>query len=209
MDLTTVQRGLQSAKRVPRYYMRLPNDKQRRDYLYSKLDIHPSLHGPERLLRESSVFSSTYSASDYTETTQSPVSLPPAVSANNWDSTILPQTVSPTASHPRQQAPVLAMDESQKDIRSKGKKVKTTSLDRVRRSSHADANPQSGYVINQSSIMAQNVQKQHNGTALNLSNFNAQEQNQTFNLSHNAPSPTPSADEKHLGGSGKRRDQPD
>jgi hypothetical protein len=107
------------------------------------------------------------------------------------------------------------MDKSQKYIRSKGKKgkkgkkVNTSSVDRVGRSTHADTNPQSDYVINQRSIMAQNVQKQHNGTALNLSNFNAQEQNQTFNLSHNAPSPTPSADEKHLGGSGTRHDQPD
>jgi len=111
----------------------------------------------------------------------------------------------------RQQAPALAMDKSQKDIRSKGKKgkkVNTSSVDRVGRSSHADTNTQSGYVINQRSIMAQNAQKRHNGTALNLSNFNAQEQNQTLNLSHNAPSPTPSADEKHLGGSGTRRNQP-
>ena len=209
MDLTAVQRGLQSAKRAPRYHMPLPNDKQRRDHLYSKLDTHPSLHGSERLLRESSVFSSTYSAYDHTDTTRSPVALPPTVSANNWDSAILPQTVSLTASHPRQQAPVLAMDESRKDIRPKGKKVNTTSVDRVGRSSHADTNPQSGYIINQRSIMAQNVHKQHNGTALNLSNFNAQEQNQTLNLSHNAPSLTPSADEKHLGGSGTRRDQSD
>ena len=101
------------------------------------------------------------------------------------------------------------MHESQKDIRSKGKKVNTTSVDRVGRSSHADTNPQSGYIVDQRSIMAQNVHKQHNGTALNLSNFNAQEQNQTLNLSHNAPSLTPSADEKHLGGSGTRRDQSD
>ncbi|CAN9097011.1 unnamed protein product [Alternaria alternata] len=209
MDLTAVQRGLQSAKRAPRYHMPLPNDKQRRDHLYSKLDTHPSLHGSERLLRESSVFSSTYSASDHTDTTQSPVALPPVVSANNWDPAISPRTASPTASHLRQQAPALAMDKLQKDIRSKGKKVNTSSVDRVGRSSHADTNPQSGYVINQRSITAQNVQKQHNGTALNLSNFNAQEQNQTFNLSHNAPSPTPSADEKHLGGSGTRCDQPD
>ncbi|KAB2109981.1 hypothetical protein AG0111_0g2062 [Alternaria gaisen] len=209
MDLSAVQRGLQSAKRAPRYHMPLPNEKQRRDHLYSKLDTRPSLHGSQRLLRESSVFSSAYSASDHTDTTQSPVALPPAVSANNWDSAILPQTVSPTASHPRQQAPVLAMDESRKDIRSKGKKVNTTSVDRVGRSSHADTNPQCGYIINQRWIMAQNVQKQHNGTALNLSNFNAQEQNQTFNLTHNAPSLTPSADEKHLGGCGTRRDQSD
>ena len=207
MDLTAVQRGLQSAKRAPRYHMPLPNDKQRRDHLYSKLDTHPSLHGSERLLRESSVFSSTYSAYDHTDTTQSPVALPPTVSANNWDSAILPQTVSLTASHPRQQAPVLSMDKSQKDIRSKGKKVNTTSVDRVGRSSHADTNPQSGYIINQRSIMAQNVHKQHNGTALNLSNFNAQEQNQTFNLSHNTPSPTPSVDGKHLGRRDTRRDQ--
>jgi hypothetical protein len=99
------------------------------------------------------------------------------------------------------------MDKSQKDIRSKGKKVNTTSVDRVRRSSHADTNPQSGYIVDQRSIMAQNVQKQHNGTALNLSNFNAQEQNQTFNLSHNTPSPTPSVDGKHLGRRDTRRDQ--
>jgi hypothetical protein len=103
------------------------------------------------------------------------------------------------------------MDKSQKNVHSKGKKgkkVNTFSVDRVGRSSYADTNPQSGYIINQRSITAQNVQKRHNGTALNLSNFNAQEQNQTFNLSHNAPSPTPSADEKHLGGSGTRRNQP-
>jgi hypothetical protein len=97
MDLTAVQRGLQSAKRAPRYHMPLPNDKQRRDHLYSKLDAHPSLHGSERPLRESSVFSSTYSASDHTDTTQSPVALPPVVSANNWDPAISPQTASPTA----------------------------------------------------------------------------------------------------------------
>jgi hypothetical protein len=101
------------------------------------------------------------------------------------------------------------MDESRKDIRPKGKKVNTTSADRTGRSSHADTNPQSGYVINQRSTMAQNVQKQHNGTALNLSNFNAQELNQTFNFSHNTPSPTPSEDGKHLEGSGTRRDQSD
>ncbi|RYN46556.1 hypothetical protein AA0114_g8241 [Alternaria tenuissima] len=101
------------------------------------------------------------------------------------------------------------MHESQKDIRSKGKKVNTTSVDRVRRSSRADTNRQSGYVINQRSTMAQNAQKQHSGTALNLSNFNAQELNQNFNLSHNTPSPTPSADGKHLEGSGTRRDQSD
>ena len=198
MNVDAVRSGLRQANRHPPGDMPRPNNAQRREHLFGQLRTHPSKKDSTDLIRESSTFSSAYSASvPQAGEAQSLVDQPRDQSSKKVSpSQVMSQTLDSPASHSQQQAQ--APDSVRKVRNSAGEKADTTATGLREALSHANMKLQTGPITNQPA-MAQVLNQTHSGAMVNPV-LNVTEQNQSLNI--NQPVSNPSFSPERKGGNG-------
>ncbi|KAI4674269.1 uncharacterized protein J4E84_010644 [Alternaria hordeiaustralica] len=187
MNVDAVKSGLRQANHHLPGDMPRPHNAQGREHLFGQLRTHPSKKDSTDLIRESSTFSSAYSASvPQAGEAKSSVDQSRDQSSKKVNpSQVMSQPRDSPASHSQQQAQ--APDAVREGRNSTGEKADTTATGLREALPHANMKSQTGPISNQPA-MAQVLNQTHSGAMVNPI-LNVTEQQQSLNINQPVSGP--------------------